>query len=138
MSIPSFYIPPPPLFLGNSITHMLACEQAFWRALGRRGKNGGESLHASLRIAIAAHEHPADCLACQLSHLNKSKNRTPAALFGGALRKSPESLFAGYTNYSKCMGSNSAYRDAYVTRPQTQRLVCLWCRGSMCIQNFHD
>ncbi|KAL9971806.1 hypothetical protein ACROYT_G018014 [Oculina patagonica] len=23
------------------------------------------------------------------------------------------------------MGSNSAYRDAYVTRPQTQRLVCL-------------
>ncbi len=29
-------------------------------------------------------------------------------------------------NYSECMGSNSAHRDAYVTRPQTQRLVCLW------------
>ena len=30
------------------------------------------------------------------------------------------------TNYSECMRSNSAYRDAYVTRSQTQSLVCLW------------
>ena len=30
------------------------------------------------------------------------------------------------TNYSECMRSNGAYRDAYVTRSQTQSLVCLW------------
>ena len=30
------------------------------------------------------------------------------------------------TNYSECMRSNSAYRDAYVTRSQTQSHVCLW------------
>ena len=30
------------------------------------------------------------------------------------------------TNYSECMRSDSAYRDAYVTRSQTQSLVCLW------------
>ena len=30
------------------------------------------------------------------------------------------------TNYSECMRSNSAYRDAYVTWSQTQSLVCLW------------
>ena len=30
------------------------------------------------------------------------------------------------TNYSECVRSNSAYRDAYVTRSQTQSLVCMW------------
>ena len=29
------------------------------------------------------------------------------------------------TNYSGCIKSNSAYRDAYITRPQTQGIVCL-------------
>ena len=30
------------------------------------------------------------------------------------------------TNYSECLRLNSAYRDTYVTRSQTQSLVCLW------------
>ena len=43
------------------------------------------------------------------------------------------------TNYSECMRSNSAYRDAYVTRSQTQSLVCLWLEPVFGKQNdFKD